>query len=359
MTNSNAPLPRIDERIVPKPQASSSNNKTVIIVISVFFTFLLMLLIVGFFVYYFFFNNIVVDPPVNLYQACLSAPNSPGCSDCVENGEDGEICNKCENLHMSVANEQPLSGSEEEYFKRYCSQSTVSTDLFQTCLSMPDSKGCEDCKYNGSNGTICKKCEELYSDNSKGLSMDIQDQEYFKENCSFSEVSPITGDETITLFDTSWASFNYSLPSGGTISGIAPISHAFGTDFGTNSLLGNSIDFSFESYDDQSMTSVQISLVYSEGVYSYYKDSPEIVDSTRGLYRFWRPTTKSITYTDSYEKDKCEEYVSSYISEPTLAGVCGTEMLFDHSYIATCKYEGDIDNATVMCDEFFKNLSIK
>lgn len=38
------------------------------------------------------------------------------------------------------------------------------TDLFQTCLSAPNSAGCEDCKQNGSvAGGTCAKCEEDYA----------------------------------------------------------------------------------------------------------------------------------------------------------------------------------------------------
>lgn len=359
MTNPNTPLPSRDERIVPKPKASSSNNKTVIIVISLFFTFFLIIFIVGF-LWFIIFYSPRLDRGMKLYQVCLSAPNSPGCNDCLGHGEEGEMCNKCESLYMSVTNEKPFSGSEEEYLKKYCSQSTVSTDLYQTCLSAPNTKGCEDCKNYGSNGDICNECEQLYGDYSKGLSFDSQDQQYFGENCSFNEVYPSTGEGELKLFGTDWASFRYLLSDQGIVSGIAPTSHSFGTDSHTSSSLRNSINFSFNTYDNLlGSTSVNASITLSEGIYSYYDIEPILVDAEKTLYKFEDLDADSIYYTDSYEKEKCAEYVEPLISQPSSSGICGTGMLFNHSFYASCEFEGDETTGVGMCDEFFKNLNVQ
>lgn len=299
MTNSNPSSPLLSET---KPTGAKPSSNKLIIVITIII-FLLISCSIGVVLIFIFLvspTNISSD----LYQTCLNSPNSKGCEDCRINGDQGNICNRCENLNQLVVKNEPFSGNDEVYFKEYCSDPVTDIESYDPIpLTPPAQSG-------------------------------------------------------ITLFGNQWPAFNYSLPTGGKISGVAPIFHAFGTDYGTSSLLGNSIGFSFDSFDDQGITNVEISIVYSEGIYAYYEEAPEIVALNRGLYRITRPATTSISYTDSYEKDKCAEYVSSYISEPTLAGICGTEMLFDHTYLATCEYEGDIEKAIVMCDEFFKNLAI-
>lgn len=237
--------------------------------------------------------------------------------------------------------------------------------ITQTCLAAPNSKGCADCKGNGTKGNTCDTCENIFKDKSDGLQID---EEYYKEYCSDSVSDNRTDDQvqvtqpsqtSLALFGTEWPGFDYELPFGGNVSGIAPVSHTFSTDSSTNSGLGNSIDFSFDSYDSTTVTNVQISIVQSEGVYTYYEEIPKIVNEGLNLYRISSPDMKSILYTDSYETTKCPEYVNPYLSEPTVIDVCGTGMLFGHGYYASCKYDNDMDKAVAMCDEFFKNLSIK
>lgn len=164
---------------------------------------------------------------------------------------------------------------------------------------------------------------------------------------------------SLALFGTEWPNFDYELPFGGNITGIAPVTHTFSTDSSTSSGLGNTINFSFDSYDSTTVTNVEISIVQSEGIYTYYEEIPAVVNSGLSLYRLVSPETNSILYTDSYETTKCIEYVDPYLSEPTGIDVCGTGMLFGHDYYASCKYDKEMDKAVAMCDEFFKNLNIK
>lgn len=286
-----------------EPKSTNSNNNSLIVALLVI-VFVVVAILIGVVLFIVFVFVPRPNTP-DLYQTCLNSPNTQGCVDCQNNGENGIICNRCEYLNEIIMKNEPFSGKDEEYYKEYCT-TAVSDD-----------------------------------------STDDQVQVTQPSQSS------------LTLFGTEWPVFDYTLPFGGNISGIAPISHAFGTDSTTSSGLGNTINFSFDSYDSTNVTNVQISIVQSEGIYTYYEEIPAVVNSGLSLYRIVSSETKSILYTDSYETTKCTEYVNLGLSEPTGVDVCGTGMLFDHAYYASCSYNNDMDKAVAMCDEFFKNLSIK
>lgn len=50
----------------------------------------------------------------------------------------------------------------------FFSASQPDTRLYQTCLSAPNSVGCEDCKTNGPDGASCAACETAYAEFAKG-----------------------------------------------------------------------------------------------------------------------------------------------------------------------------------------------
>lgn len=69
------------------------------------------------------------ESPCCIPQPCLSAPNSTGCQDCLEEGFDGEICSKCDILY------QKMTGWSEEDFKKL---SKEERDFFESVCKEPN-----------------------------------------------------------------------------------------------------------------------------------------------------------------------------------------------------------------------------
>lgn len=158
------------------------------IVVATIFIVVFVFLSIGVFLYFVFFKPAISDPAPTPYQTCLSAPKSQACNDCLELGEKGKRCNHCEELNQKISKNEPFSGVDEEYYKGYCSDSV--------------------------------------SDISPDNQVQVTD----------------TAQSKIILFGEECSAFNYSLPYGGTISGIAPLSHTTSTESSTASTLGSSID---------------------------------------------------------------------------------------------------------------------
>lgn len=284
-----------------EPKSTNSNNNSLIVALLVI-VFVVVAILIGVVLFIVFVFVPRPNTP-DLYQTCLNSPNTQGCVDCQNNGENGIICNRCEYLNEIIMKNEPFSGVDEEYYKGYCSDSV--------------------------------------SDISPDNQVQVTD----------------TAQSKIILFGEEWSAFNYSLPYGGTISGIAPLSHTTSTESSTASTLGSSIDLSFSNYEDSKTTSINISLVVSEGVYYFYDDTVELVDSSRNLYRMRSTVPNWFEYTDSYETSDCENMVT--IPQTITSDTCGTGLMFEHSILSYCKYEGDEIKAKAICDEFFKNLTIK
>ncbi len=284
-----------------EPKSTNSNNNSLIVALLVI-VFVVVAILIGVVLFIVFVFVPRPNTP-DLYQTCLNSPNTQGCVDCQNNGENGIICNRCEYLNEIIMKNEPFSGVDEEYYKGYCSDSV--------------------------------------SDISPDNQVQVTD----------------TAQSKIILFGEEWSAFNYSLPYGGTISGIAPLSHTTSTESSTASTLGSSIDLSFSNYEDSKTTSINISLVVSEGVYYFYDDTVELVDSSRNLYRMRSTVPNWFEYTDSYETSDCENMVT--IPQTITSDTCGTGLMFEHAILSYCKYEGDEIKAKAICDEFFKNLTIK
>lgn len=60
---------------------------------------------------------------IHIWQTCLSAPNSQGCTNCLAYGYDGEMYNRCEDLYE---NEEKRNDSTEKiYFEQYCQNNDI------------------------------------------------------------------------------------------------------------------------------------------------------------------------------------------------------------------------------------------
>ena len=280
---------------------SKSNHSSAVVVITILLV-LFLFLSIGVVLFFIFF---LFDPSVDstLYQTCLNSPNGKGCEDCKESHGDGIICGKCEELNLLIIENKPFSGNDEVYYKKYCSE-PVSDDPAKDPITI---------------------------------------------------ISPSQPSEQFD--DSEWSEFSYTLPSGVSISGIAPISHSFGTESSTASALGNSIDFSFSQYKNSETTSINVSLVNSEGMYYFYDDSIVLVDSSKNLYRIQSSAPNWFEYTDSYVTENCENMVT--IPQEITSDICGTGLMFGHTLLSYCKYEGDESEAREMCDKFFVNLEFK
>lgn len=78
----------------------------------------MMIAIVGVILVFVFFGSTPVEP--NLYQTCLSAPNSLGCDSCRSEGQDGGNCRTCEGLYQEIARGGALDPSETVQFNNLC-----------------------------------------------------------------------------------------------------------------------------------------------------------------------------------------------------------------------------------------------
>jgi hypothetical protein len=302
ISNTENPAEKTSVATVSKTNVDSKNNHSSNVVVIIILLVLFCILSIGLVV---FFLAYIYEPHIEsgLYQTCLNSPSGLGCEDCKENGVTGTICRKCEDLNQLIVENKPFSGNDEVYYKKYCSE-PVTDDPAKDPITI---------------------------------------------------VSPSqTGERYV---DSEWSEFSYILPFGGTISGIAPISHTFGTSSSTASVLGNSIDFSFSLYENSETTSINVSLVSSEGMYYFYDDYIQLVDSSKNLYRIQSTVPNWFEYTDSYVTEDCENMVT--IPQTITSDTCGTGLMFGHTLLSNCKYEGDESEARRMCDEFFKNLTIK
>lgn len=79
----------------------------------------MMIAIVGVILVFVFFGSTPVDP--NLYQTCLSAPGSVGCTSCRDQGlQAGNACSVCETLYSIVAKGDTLDAGEQIQFNNLC-----------------------------------------------------------------------------------------------------------------------------------------------------------------------------------------------------------------------------------------------
>ena len=78
----------------------------------------MMIAIVGVILVFVFFGASPVEP--NLYQTCLSAPNSEGCDSCRTEGQDGGNCRTCEGLYQEIARGGTLDPAEQGQFDNLC-----------------------------------------------------------------------------------------------------------------------------------------------------------------------------------------------------------------------------------------------
>lgn len=78
----------------------------------------MMIAIVGVILVFVFFGVSPVDP--NLYQTCLSAPNSLGCDSCKSEGIEGVNCNTCERYYAVIAKRGTLDAGEQIQFNNIC-----------------------------------------------------------------------------------------------------------------------------------------------------------------------------------------------------------------------------------------------
>lgn len=78
----------------------------------------MMIAIVGVILVFVFFGTSPVEP--NLYQTCLSAPNSVGCDSCRAEGINGGDCRTCEGLYAEVARGGTLDPGEQIQFNNLC-----------------------------------------------------------------------------------------------------------------------------------------------------------------------------------------------------------------------------------------------
>lgn len=69
-------------------------------------------------------------------------------------------------------------------FSKASNPPRIDTELFQTCLSAPNSEGCKDCKENGdTKGSLCEECELLYKDVADGKLQTIYDIQEINPSC--------------------------------------------------------------------------------------------------------------------------------------------------------------------------------
>lgn len=155
-----------------------------------------------------------------------------------------------------------------------------------------------------------------------------------------------------------WTSFEYALPDGNSISGYAPISHAFGSDYGTNSALGNSFSFGMAEGEN----SLRLQFTITEAGWIYYEDDPLAIlqsDNGKNLYKYFTENLNSVFYTDSYQTTGCEQYQFFADTETSTSNrPCGTGTMFNHGYIVTCAYQAGSLDSTWMCDEVLKRIKI-
>jgi fumarate reductase subunit D len=78
----------------------------------------MMIAIVGVILVFVFFGANPVEP--NLYQTCLSAPNSLGCDSCRAEGINGGNCRTCETLYSQVARGGTLDPGQQIQFNNLC-----------------------------------------------------------------------------------------------------------------------------------------------------------------------------------------------------------------------------------------------
>lgn len=78
----------------------------------------MMIAVVGVILVFVFFGTTPVEP--NLFQTCLSAPNSLGCDSCRSEGIAGGNCNTCETLFAEIARGGTLDPGEQIQFNNLC-----------------------------------------------------------------------------------------------------------------------------------------------------------------------------------------------------------------------------------------------
>lgn len=78
----------------------------------------MMIAVVGVILVFVFFGASPVEP--NLYQTCLSAPNSLGCDSCRSEGISGANCNTCERLFSDISRDRTLDPGEQIQFNNLC-----------------------------------------------------------------------------------------------------------------------------------------------------------------------------------------------------------------------------------------------
>lgn len=78
----------------------------------------MMIAIVGVILVFVFFGASPVEP--NLFQTCLSAPDSPGCDSCKVDGLAGGNCNTCETFSTRISGGETLDPGEQIQFNNLC-----------------------------------------------------------------------------------------------------------------------------------------------------------------------------------------------------------------------------------------------
>ncbi len=79
---------------------------------------LVLFVIVGVVLVFVFFGAGSVEP--NLFQTCLSAPDSPGCDSCKVDGLAGGNCNTCETFSTRISGGETLDPGEQIQFNNLC-----------------------------------------------------------------------------------------------------------------------------------------------------------------------------------------------------------------------------------------------
>lgn len=162
--------------------------------------------------------------------------------------------------------------------------------------------------------------------------------------------------ETIVVDGDEWSSFEYNLPVGnGRITGFAPSSHTFGIDSSTNSVLGNTINFTFDHIGGNDPSNVSIQFIVTEGFYLYYETPLTLISQEKGLYRY--EADDIFYYTDDYKTEiECLDFNINHNQPNSVAqNSCGAGT-YNSVYILQCEFDGDKKLAQTMCDEFVKRF---
>lgn len=124
------------------PNKRHSSRLIILIVIMLIVLFFCCLVSLFFILWY--APDLINHPSINrdLYQVCLSAPNSSGCESCKAEGREYplNICNQCEDLYVKIEKGTNLTSEETITFTSKCQEQHVNQSISPTNSNIDTSR---------------------------------------------------------------------------------------------------------------------------------------------------------------------------------------------------------------------------